>query len=176
MFNILLQVLDEGRLSDSQGRRIDFTNTIIILTSNVGAREILDLTGKVSYEELDERVHKILQDHFKPEFLNRLDDTLVFNALDRDSLGIIADILIRKLRKLLAEQDLDIEFSAEARDHIIEVGYQPEYGARPLKRALLTEVQDPLAVLVLEGEFPAGTTIIGELADGGGSLKFRRKE
>lgn len=176
VFNILLQVLDEGRLSDSQGRRIDFTNTIIILTSNVGAREILDLTGKVSYEELDERVHKILQDNFKPEFLNRLDDTLVFNALDRDSLGIIADILIKKFRRLLGEQGLDIEFSPEARDHIIEVGYQPEYGARPLKRALLTEVQDPLAVLVLEGEFPAGTTIVGELAEGGGSLTFRIKE
>ena len=175
VFNILLQVLDEGRLSDSQGRRIDFTNTIIILTSNVGARQILDLTGKVPYEELDEKVHKILQDHFKPEFLNRLDDTLVFNALGRDSLGVIADILIRKFRKLIAEQDLDIEFTEAARGHIIEVGYQPEYGARPLKRALLTEVQDPLAVLVLEGTFPPGTTILADLAENGEELTFVAK-
>ena len=175
VFNILLQVLDEGRLSDSQGRRIDFTNTIIILTSNVGARQILDLTGKVPYEELDEKVHKILQDHFKPEFLNRLDDTLVFNALELDSLAVIADILIRKFRKLLAEQDLDIEFSDAARGHIIDVGYQPEYGARPLKRALLTEVQDPLAVLVLEGEFPAGTTILADLPEGSDELTFTAK-
>ena len=175
VFNILLQVLDEGRLSDSQGRRIDFTNTIIILTSNVGAREILDLTGRVPYEELDEKVHKILQDHFKPEFLNRLDDTLVFNALDRDSLAVIADILIRKFRKLLAEQDLDIEFTDAARGHVIDVGYQPEYGARPLKRALLTEVQDHLAVHVLEGAFPPGTTIVADLPDGADQLTFTAK-
>jgi ATP-dependent Clp protease ATP-binding subunit ClpB len=175
VFNILLQVLDEGRLSDSQGRRIDFTNTIIIMTSNVGAREILDLTGKVPYEELDERVHRILQDHFKPEFLNRLDDTVVFNALDRAAMEKIAAILIRKLRNLLGEQGLDIAFTPEALSYLIDVGYQPEYGARPLKRALLTEVQDPLAVLVLEGRFRPGDVIEADLAPAGDALEFSVK-
>jgi len=174
VFNILLQVLDEGRLTDSSGRRIDFTNTIIIMTSNVGARQILDLTGRVPYEELDEKVHGILQDHFKPEFLNRLDDTVVFNALDRDALEKIAEILFRSLRKLLAEQGLDIEFTDAAKNHIIDVGYQPEYGARPLKRALLTEVQDPLALQVLQGEFGAGDVIHADLAEGGGELVFTK--
>lgn len=159
VFNLLLQVLDEGRLTDSQGRLIDFTNTIIIMTSNVGAREILDLTGKVSYDELDERVHNILRDHFKPEFLNRLDDTVVFNALDRDALRKILAILLRGLKRLLAQQGMSLEFSEKALEHILEVGYQPEYGARPLKRALLTEVQDPLALAILEETFVAGDHI-----------------
>ncbi len=176
VFNILLQVLDEGRLSDSQGRVIDFTNTIIIMTSNVGAREILDLTGRVSYEELDEKVHMILRDHFKPEFLNRLDDTIVFAALDRDSMEKIADILFAKFRKLLAEQDLAIEFTAEAREHIIEVGFQPEYGARPLKRALLTEVQDPLATYILDGTFVGGDTIMADLHADGDRLTFAKRD
>jgi len=175
VFNILLQVLDEGRLTDSQGRRIDFTNTIIIMTSNVGARRILDLTGQVEYEELDRQVHMILRDHFKPEFLNRLDDIVVFEALDRESMGSIADILLRGLDRLLGEQDLHIEFSAAARSRVIEVGYQPEYGARPLKRALLTLVQDPLATLVLQGDFVAGDTIFADAPDPEGPLVFTRR-
>ena len=175
VFNILLQVLDEGRLSDSQGRRIDFTNTIIIMTSNVGARQILDLTGKVPYEELDTKVHAILQDHFKPEFLNRLDDTVVFNALDRDALDLIFGILHRSFNRLLAEQGLSIEFTDSAREHIVEVGYQPEYGARPLKRALLTEVQDPLALSVLQGDFRAGDTILADKPEGAEELTFAVK-
>lgn len=171
VFNLLLQVLDEGRLTDSQGRLVDFTNTIIIMTSNVGARDILDLTGKVPYEELDERVHTILRDHFKPEFLNRLDDTVVFNALDRTSLSQIMDILVRGLKKLLAQQGLQLEFSQAALDHVLDVGYQPEYGARPLKRALLTEVQDPLALALLEERFAPGDTIHVDV-DGQGGLRF----
>jgi ATP-dependent Clp protease ATP-binding subunit ClpB len=175
VFNILLQVLDEGRLTDSQGRRIDFTNTIIIMTSNVGARQILDLTGQVTYEELDRRVHLILRDHFKPEFLNRLDDTVVFNALDRAAMEQIAGILVRKLRRLLAEQELDIELTPAAMEHLIEVGFQPEYGARPLKRALLTEVQDPLALLVLEGRFEPGDTVLAEFDPSARALTFARR-
>jgi len=176
VFNILLQVLDEGRLSDSQGRRVDFTNTIIIMTSNVGAREILDLTGSVSYEELDQRVHRILQDHFKPEFLNRLDDTVVFNALDRDAMELIADILFRQLGRLLQELELSIEFTPAARTRIIDVGYQPEYGARPLKRSLLTLVQDPLSLEVLEGKYHPGDRILADLGENGADLVFTRKE
>ncbi|MCB9519592.1 MAG: AAA family ATPase [Myxococcales bacterium] len=173
VFNILLQVLDEGRLSDSQGRKIDFTNTIIIMTSNVGARQILDLTGRIPYAELDEKVHTILRDHFKPEFLNRLDDTVVFNALDREAMARIAEILFRKLDSLLADQGLRIELSDAAKGHIIDVGYQPEYGARPLKRALLTEVQDPLATLVLDGTFSPGDTIAADLDPERKQLVFR---
>ena len=175
VFNILLQVLDEGRLTDSQGRKVDFTNTIIIMTSNVGAREILDYSGKTSYKELDKIVHRILQKHFKPEFLNRLDDTVVFNALNRTGLVAILTILERKLNKLLAEQGLHIRFTDDAREHIITVGFQPEYGARPLKRALLTEVQDPLALKLLEEAFTKGDTILASYDPKREALTFRKK-
>ena len=174
VFNILLQVLDEGRLTDSQGRRIDFTNTIIIMTSNVGARQILDLTGQVPYEELDRQVHLILREHFKPEFLNRLDDTVVFNALDRTAMESIASILFKKLRKLLAEQGLDIRFTPAAATRIIDAGFQPEYGARPLKRALQSLVQDPLATWVLDGTFVAGDTILADVMPDTEGLTFRK--
>lgn len=174
VFNILLQVLDEGRLTDSQGRRIDFTNTIVIMTSNVGARRILDLSGQVAYEELQTTVMDILKDHFKPEFLNRIDEKVVFNALDRTALTQIAEILFRSFNKLLAEQGLRIEFSDAAKQHVIDVGYQPEYGARPLKRALLTEVQDPLALLLLEGRFEAGDTIGVDADPAGEALRFTK--
>jgi ATP-dependent Clp protease ATP-binding subunit ClpB len=176
VFNILLQVLDEGRLTDSQGRVIDFTNTIVIMTSNVGAREILDLTGQVPYEELDERVHEILQDNFKPEFLNRLDDTVVFNALDRGALTQILEILLKELRALLAQQGLLIELSEAAKEFLIEEGYQPEYGARPLKRAILREIQDPLAEDILEGTFSEGDTIAVDLSEDGDNLVFDHAE
>lgn len=174
VFNLLLQVLDEGRLTDAQGRLVDFSNTLILMTSNVGAREILDLTGNVSAEELTARVRSILREHFKPEFLNRLDDTVVFNALSREDLEKIMDILLRGLQKLLAEQQLSIELSEAARQHVIDVGYQPEYGARPLKRALLTEVQDPLALAILEETFGPGDAIAVDLG-GDGALTFTHR-
>lgn len=172
VFNLLLQVLDEGRLTDSQGRLVDFTNTIIILTSNVGAREILDLAGKVSYETLDKRVHEILKDHFRPEFLNRLDDAVVFNALDRDALSKILAIQLRSFQRLLGRQGLAMLFSDAAVGHILDVGYQPEYGARPLKRAMLTEVQDPLALRLLQGDFVAGDTIYADFDASSGQIVF----
>lgn len=176
VFNILLQVLDEGRLTDSQGRVIDFTNTIIIMTSNVGAREILDLTGKVPYEELDARVHEILQDRFKPEFLNRLDDTVVFNALDRDALTKILEIILKQFSRLLAEQDLRITLDQASKDFLVEVGYQPEYGARPLKRALLREIQDPLAEHILQGDFNPGDEILVTYSAEHDDLDFTRRK
>lgn len=159
VFNLLLQVLDEGRLTDAQGRLVDFSNTLILMTSNVGAHEILELTGKVSNEELNTRVRDILRSHFKPEFLNRLDDSVVFHALGREDLQKIMEILLRGLQDLLAEQDLRIELTDAAKAHIIDVGYQPEYGARPLKRALLTQIQDPLALAILEETFVPGDVI-----------------
>lgn len=174
VFNILLQVLDEGRLSDSQGRRIDFTNTIVIMTSNVGARRILDLSGQVEYEQLQGTVMDILKDHFKPEFLNRIDEKVVFAALDRDAIERILEILIRQFNRLLAEQELQIQFTDAAKAHLIDVGFQPEYGARPLKRAMLTEVQDPLALHILEGAFQPGDTIVADAADSPGRLAFSR--
>jgi len=174
VFNLLLQVLDEGRLTDAQGRLVDFSNTLILMTSNVGARDILDLTGKVPQRELDERVREILKDHFKPEFLNRLDDTVVFNALSREDLEKIMEILLRGLQKLLAEQNLSIELSDAAKQHVIDVGFQPEYGARPLKRALLTEIQDPLALAILEETFVPGDAIYVDRTDDG-VLRFQKQ-
>ncbi len=160
VFNILLQILDDGRLTDSQGREVDFSNTIIIMTSNVGARRILDLAGTASPAELEEAVHDILRDSFKPEFLNRLDDIVVFRALDQATLRLIVDIMLRKLGKLLAEQGMTLDVRDDARDYLAEVGFEPEYGARPLKRAILSQIQDPLSLAILEGRFVEGDTIV----------------
>jgi ATP-dependent Clp protease ATP-binding subunit ClpB len=169
VFNILLQVLDEGRLTDSQGRQVDFTNTLIIMTSNVGSREILDLTGKLPPLDLTERIHGILRDHFKPEFLNRLDDIVVFQALDKAVLRQIADILLVKVGRLLAEQKLGLSVTDAAKDFLTEHGFQPEYGARPLKRALTEYIQDPLSLEILEGHFHEGDVVeVGVAGDGNG--------
>ncbi len=172
VFNLLLQLMDEGRLTDSQGRRVDFTNTLVILTSNVGSRRIMDLSGKASGEELHDEVHEILKDHFRPEFLNRLDSPIVFNALDRDSIRQIVDIQKRSLRRLLSEQRMTIDISDEAKDFLTEAGFEPEYGARPLQRAIGTHIQDPLAVEILEGKFEPGDHVVVCVADDGDSLTF----
>ncbi len=174
VFNLLLQLMDEGRLTDSQGREVDFTNTLVILTSNVGSRRIMDLSGKVSGEELTDEVHNILRDHFRPEFLNRLDDPIVFNALDKESIRQIVDIQKRQLRKLLDEQRMTIEISEEAKDFLADAGFEPEYGARPLQRAIGSYIQDPLAVEILEGRFGMGDHVIVEVAEDGESLTFRK--
>ena len=172
VFNLLLQLMDEGRLTDSQGRRVDFTNTLVILTSNVGSRRIMDLSGQVSGEELHDEVHEILKDHFRPEFLNRLDSPIVFNALDKDSIRQIVDIQKRGLRRLLSEQRMTIDISDEAKDFLTEAGFEPEYGARPLQRAIGTHIQDPLAVEILEGKFEPGDHVVVCVADDGESLSF----
>lgn len=174
VFNILLQVMDEGRLSDSQGRRIDFTNTLVILTSNVGSRRILDLAGQVDSEALTEEVKGILKDHFRPEFLNRLDAPVVFNALSREAIKLIVGIQEKKLTRLLAEQRMTIELTDAAREFLAEEGFEPEYGARPLKRAIGTFIQDPLAVEILEGDFVEGDHIVVEVADSQDRLVFAK--
>lgn len=174
VFNILLQLMDEGRLTDSQGRRVDFSNTLVILTSNVGSRQILDLAGKVTDEEMTEKVEEILKDHFRPEFLNRLDSTVVFNALDKDAIKLIISIMERKLKKLLAEQKMTIEIKDGAREFLAQEGYEPEYGARPLKRAISNFIQDPLSVEILEGKFHPGDHIIAEIADSQDHLVFSK--
>ncbi len=174
VFNILLQVMDEGRLTDSQGRRVDFTNTLVILTSNVGSRRIMDLSGQVSPEELTDEINQILRDHFRPEFLNRLDAPIAFQALSKESIRLIVDIQKRRLRRMLSEQRMTIEISDEAKDFLTEAGYEPEYGARPLRRAIATYIQDPLAVEILEGKFHPGDHVDVCVAEDGESLAFVR--
>ena len=176
VFNILLQLMDEGRLTDSQGRRVDFTNTLVILTSNVGSRRIMDLSGQVSGEEMTDEIHEILRDHFRPEFLNRLDAPIVFNSLNKEAIRLIVDIQKRQLQRMLREQRMTIDISEDAKDFLTEAGYEPEYGARPLRRAISNYIQDPLAVEVLEGKFGPGDHVIVEVADDGDSLSFTKGE
>ena len=172
VFNLLLQLMDEGRLTDSQGRRVDFTNTLVILTSNVGSRRIMDLSGKASGQEMIDAVNDILRDHFRPEFLNRLDAPIVFQALDLDAIRMIVDIQKRSLRRMIAEQRMTIDITDEAKDFLAKAGFEPEYGARPLKRAIGTYIQDPLAVEVLEGKFEPGDHVLVDVAEDGESLVF----
>jgi ATP-dependent Clp protease ATP-binding subunit ClpB len=174
VFNILLQLMDEGRLTDSQGRRVDFTNTLVILTSNVGSRKIMDLSGKSSDEELTDAVNLILRDHFRPEFLNRLDAPIVFQALSKDAIREIVDIQKIRLRRLLAEQKMTIDIDDAAKDWLTEAGYEPEYGARPLRRAIGVHIQDPLAVEILEGKFASGDHITVTVSEDGERLAFTK--
>ncbi|MBO0349483.1 AAA family ATPase, partial [Phormidium pseudopriestleyi FRX01] len=160
VFNILLQVLDDGRITDSQGRLVDFRNTVIVMTSNIGSDHILDLAGDdTRYEEMQKRVMMALRKHFRPEFLNRVDEIILFHALTRSQLSEIVKIQVKRLAKLLAEQKIGLNLMDEALDYVTEVGYDPVYGARPLKRAIQRELENPIATLLLEGKFVAGDTI-----------------
>jgi ATP-dependent Clp protease ATP-binding subunit ClpB len=159
VFNVLLQLLDEGRLTDGHGRTVDFTNTIVIMTSNVGSRRIKE----VGAEAARAQVLQELDQTFRPEFLNRIDDVILFGSLTREHLETIVDIQIGHLRKLLQEQQLDIALTADAKRFLADEGYDPVYGARPLKRAIQRELQDPLSIAVLEGRFSPGSTIMVDL-------------
>ena len=174
VFNILLQVMDEGHLTDSQGRDIDFSNTLVILTSNVGSRRIMEMTGQVGDEELTEAVEEILEDHFRPEFLNRLDAPIVFKSLSEKTIRKIVEIKQRELQKLLAQKKMTIELSDACKDFLARVGYEPEYGARPLNRAIGTYIHDPLAIDILENKFNEGDHIVTEVAEDGEHLVFHR--
>ncbi|MCB9639854.1 MAG: AAA family ATPase [Myxococcales bacterium] len=158
IFLLLLQVLDDGRLTDSQGRVVDFRNTVVILTSNVGASAILDAKDTQD-EALRDTIQSELRSFFRPEFLNRIDEVLIFNRLTKASMHTICDIQLERLRRQLREQSLSIQFSQEARDFLVEAGYDPAFGARPLKRAILHLVQDPLSTALLEQRFPSGSVI-----------------
>ena len=158
VFNILLQVLDDGRLTDSQGRVVDFKNTVIIMTSNLGSDKIQEMAG-ASYEEIKAAVMNAVNQHFRPEFVNRIDEIVVFHPLGQEQMAGIADIQLSRLRKRLQERDMDIVLSDEAMTKLIAVGYDPVYGARPLKRAIQQEIENPLSVKLLSGEFVAGDTI-----------------
>jgi ATP-dependent Clp protease ATP-binding subunit ClpB len=159
VFNILLQILDDGRLTDGQGRTVDFKNTILIMTSNLGSQMIMEL-GEDNRQEAALRVDEILHNNFKPEFLNRIDETIIFHSLAKEHLGRIVDIQLVLLKRRLAEQKLELEFTDAAREYLIEVGYDPTFGARPLKRAIQRHIQDSLALQILEGDFVGGDRIM----------------
>ncbi|MEM1347617.1 MAG: AAA family ATPase [Myxococcota bacterium] len=178
VFNILLQLMDEGRLTDSQGRRVDFTNTVVILTSNVGSKRIMDITASedFSQEALEEEIEQILREHFRPEFLNRLDKKIPFRALDFDDIKKIGKIQERKVQKLLTEQNLLLDLQEDAMEFLAEEGYEPEYGARPLKRSFMQHLQQPLAIEVLEGKFSPGDTIIVHAGEDEEGLVFEKSD
>jgi ATP-dependent Clp protease ATP-binding subunit ClpB len=171
VFNIFLQILDDGRLTDGQGRTVDFRNTVLIMTSNIGSQAIIDL-GVDAEEEMRRRVMDALRSHFKPEFLNRVDDVVIFHALREEQIGHILEIQLDHLRARLAERRIQLELSDEAQAFLARRGYDPQYGARPLKRLIQRQVQDPLAMRILEGEFPDGAKIRAALASDGESLVF----
>ena len=169
VFNVLLQVLDDGRITDSQGRTVDFKNTILIMTSNIGSQYLLDGIqddGSIS-EEARNLVMQDLRAHFRPEFLNRLDETIMFKPLTKDNIGHIVDLLLKGLNKRLADQELTVELSPAAKQFVIEGGYDPVYGARPLKRFVQKEVETSTAKVILGGQVSEGDTILLDVENGG---------
>jgi ATP-dependent Clp protease ATP-binding subunit ClpB len=160
VFNVMLQILDDGRVTDGQGRTVDFTNTILILTSNIGSASILDLAGDPArHGEMEQRVNEALRAHFRPEFLNRLDESIIFHSLKAEELRQIVELQVKRLAKRLEEKKLGLQVEAEALDWLAGVGYDPVYGARPLKRAIQRELETPIAKAILAGTFAAGSTI-----------------
>jgi ATP-dependent Clp protease ATP-binding subunit ClpB len=158
VFNVLLQVLDDGRLTDSQGRTVDFRNTIIIMTSNLGSQHILDVAGLD--DEVERRVREVLRTSFRPEFLNRIDEIVIFHALNQENLKEIIEIQLERFRKLLKDREISIELTDRAKTLLVQAGYDPAYGARPLKRVLQHRVADPLALEILEERIGAGDHIV----------------
>ena len=175
VFNILLQILEDGRLTDAQGRTVDFRHTIVIMTSNIGASEIAknfqigfstieDETG-VSYDEMKSRIMGELKRVFRPEFINRIDDVIVFHKLAKDEIKEIVDLLLRRIRESMAERELQLELSEDAKDLLVEKGWDPAMGARPLRRAIQRYIEDPLADFVLRSQVPEGSTVLVERDD-----------
>ncbi|ACB00331.1 MULTISPECIES: ATP-dependent chaperone ClpB [Cyanophyceae] len=166
VFNVMLQILDDGRLTDSQGRTVDFKNTVIIMTSNIGSQFILDIAGDdARYEEMRNRVMEAMNANFRPEFLNRIDELIIFHGLQKDQLRSIVQLQVNRLAERLAEQKISIQLTPEAYDFIAEVGYNPVYGARPLKRAVQKYVETAIAKGILKGEFKAGSAITVDVKD-----------
>ncbi len=159
VFNVLLQVLDDGRLTDGQGRTVDFRNTVIVMTSNLGSQRIQELAGEENYDAMKSAVMEVVGEHFRPEFINRVDDVVVFHPLGKDEIRKIVDIQVEGLRRRLTDRDMDIELSDAARDRLGEAGFDPVYGARPLKRAIQQQLENPLAERILSGDFGPGDTI-----------------
>jgi ATP-dependent Clp protease ATP-binding subunit ClpB len=177
VFNVLLQVLDDGRLTDGQGRTVDFKNVIVIMTSNIGSHRILEYRGGFEgedYRHMKETVMGELRQAFRPEFLNRLDEIIVFHALNEEQLKRIVDIQLASLRKRLEERHITLELTDAARTHLVRSGYDATYGARPLKRAIQREIENPLAKLILAGEIAEGQTVHID-KDSGSKLVFDTK-
>jgi len=172
VFNVLLQVLDDGRLTDGQGRTVDFRNTVIIMTSNLGSQVILEYAGEGNYQRMKSAVMEIVQKHFRPEFVNRIDDIVVFHPLGTPQIRAIVDIQLGYLRARLLERDMGLELDDQARDLIGEAGFDPVYGARPLKRAIQQQIENPLAQRILKGEFVPGSRIKASVRDG--ALTFKQ--
>jgi len=177
VFNVLLQVLDDGRLTDGQGRTVDFRNTVIIMTSNLGSQKIQELNIKASthpdseaevdYQLMKSEVMEEVSQHFRPEFINRIDDVVVFHPLGKEVIAKIAEIQLQELRGRLAERELDLDLPAQVMDKIVEAGFDPLYGARPLKRAIQQMLENPLAQEILAGKFMPGDVIQAELNSSG---------
>lgn len=169
VFNVFLQILDDGRLTDGQGRVVDFKNTIIIMTSNIGSEYILTAKDMGSIKE---EINQILRDNFRPEFLNRIDEILTFNRLEKEHIRKIVDIQLRSVAERLKARRLGLKVSDKAKDFLADIGYDPMFGARPLKRAIQAELENKLAREVLEGKFPEGSTILVD--KGENSLIFKK--
>ena len=166
VFNVLLQLLDDGRLTDGQGRTVDFRNTVLIMTSNLGSQMIQELSERRAWSDVRETAMGVLRDHFRPEFLNRVDEVIVFRPLTREQLASIVDIQVERLRRRLAERKIGLILTDAARALLAERGWDPVYGARPLKRTIQRLVQDELASRLLRGEFAVGDTVEIDAADG----------
>src|ERR1700733_15060744 len=163
VFNVLLQVLDDGRLTDGQGRTVDFRNAVVIMTSNLGSQVIQELSGEANYAKMKEAVMQVVTQHFRPEFINRVDEIVVFHSLGREQIRSIVDIQLGRLRQRLAERDIPLRLEDEARDKIGEAGFDTVYGARPLKRAIQAQIENPLAQKILSGDFVAGDRVVAKL-------------
>jgi len=173
VFNVLLQILDDGRLTDSQGRTVDFRNTVLIMTSNIGSQYILEM-GTQNWEQVETKVLELLRQTFRPEFLNRVDDVIIFRPLSSQDIAKIVDLQIKRVERLVAERKLRLEVMPAAKQLIVAEGYDPVYGARPLKRAIQRLVQNPLAMAVLEGQYTEGDTVRVDRAKDGNHLAFER--
>ncbi|MGO9995858.1 MAG: AAA family ATPase, partial [Steroidobacteraceae bacterium] len=163
VFNVLLQVLDDGRLTDGQGRTVDFRNSVVIMTSNLGSQVIQEMGGAANYEAMKGAVMQVVTQHFRPEFINRVDDIVVFHSLGREQIRAIVDIQLGRLRQRLAERDIQLSLDDAARDKIGEAGFDTVYGARPLKRAIQSQIENPLAQQILRGDFIAGDRVVVRL-------------
>jgi len=181
VFNILLQILEDGRLTDSKGNVVSFKNTVIIMTSNVGSEYITaprppygTAEYELEYQSMKERVLQELQRHFRPEFLNRIDEIIVFHSLGKEHMKAIVDLLIDRLRKRLADRKIDIELAQAVKEFLVEVGFDPQYGARPLRRAVQKYIENPLAQLILKGEVRPGHKVVVEMEEG--QIRFKPQE
>jgi ATP-dependent Clp protease ATP-binding subunit ClpB len=176
VFNVLLQILDDGRLTDSQGRTVDFRNAVIIMTSNLGSQMILEGIGTEDWDVTSAAIAEVLRGHFRPEFLNRVDDVIVYKPLTQGDLRSIVDLQLRRVEGLVVELGVVLTVTDEAKDFLAQEGYDPAFGARPLKRAIQRDVQDPLALYLLDEEVPEGSTIRVAVGAGedSGKLVFKR--